>query len=297
MSAVEKVRFGLVGTGHWAQQVHAPGLTAHPDIELVGIWGRDADRVGPVAERYGARFFADLDELFANVDAVAFAVPPELQSELALRAADAGCHLLLEKPIAMDVASADRLVAAVEANDLAALVFFTTRFVEKWEDWLQTCIGAGLEGGRADWMSSHKAPGNPYAASQWRRTHGALWDVGPHMLAQLIPVLGPVIDVAGFRGTEDLVHLVLTHPGGLTSRMSLSLSMPPAAVRVGVEFYGEEGWTIQPDHEWKIDRAYARALDDLVTMIRTGEHRHQCDVRFGAEIIEVISRCQVALDR
>ncbi|MCW2787237.1 MAG: oxidoreductase domain protein [Marmoricola sp.] len=293
---MDKVRFGLVGTGHWAQKVHAPGLASHPGVDLVGVWGRDASRVAPVAERHGAAFFPDIDELFASVDAVAFAVPPELQSELALRAANAGCHLLVEKPIAMDVASADRLVAAVEANDLAALVFFTTRFVDKWESWLDTCIGAGLEGGRADWMSSHKAPGNPYAASQWRRKHGALWDVGPHMLAQLIPVLGPVADVAGFRGPEDLVHLVLTHEGGLTSRMSLSLSMPPAAVRVGVEFYGDNGWTIQPDHEWNIDHAYGRALGDLVDLIRSGQTRHRCDVRFGREVIEVIARCQVALD-
>lgn len=295
--AMDKIRFGLVGSGHWAQTVHAPGLQAHPDIDFVGIWGRDAERVGPVADRFLTSYVADIDDLFEQSDAVVFAVPPELQSDLALRAANRGCHLLLEKPITMDVASADALVQASEANDLATIVFLTTRFVDVWESWLTGCIGANLEGGRADWLSSHKAPGNPYAKSQWRREHGALWDVGPHMIGQLIPVLGPVTDVAGFRGAEDLVHLVLTHEGGLTSRMSLSLSMPPAATRVGVEFYGAEGWTIQPDHSWRLDRAYTRALTELVTMIRTGETQHRCDVRFGRDIVEVIARCQAALDR
>src|SRR5690242_9353908 len=135
---MKPVRIGLVGTGYWAREVHARGLEAHPDVEFAGMWGRDSD--------YDARF--------AEVDAVAFAVPPTVQAELALRAANAGKHLLLEKPIALDVAAADRLVAAVEEHRLSSVVFFTQRFVPVWEEWLTAAAASQPLGGRADWLSA-----------------------------------------------------------------------------------------------------------------------------------------------
>jgi len=274
------VRVGLVGTGYWAREVHAAGLTAHPEVEFVGMWGRDSD--------YDARF--------AEVDAVAFAVPPAVQAELAVRAAQAGKHLLLEKPIALDLAAADRLVAAVETAGVASLVFFTQRFVPVWEDWLMEVAASGPLGGRADWLSAQSGSDSPYAGSVWRRENGALWDVGPHQLAQLITALGPVADVQGVRGEGDLVHLLLTHDGGATSRMSLSLTMPPGTTRILVEFYGEDGWLQQPEHERDVADAYARAVSELVANIDSGQTRHRCDVRFGRQVVEVLTRAQEALD-
>ena len=276
---MEPVRFGLVGTGYWAREVHAVGLEAHPDVDFVGMWGRDSD--------YEARF--------AEVDAVAFAVPPHVQAGLSLRAARTGKHLLLEKPIALDVASADALVAEVDARALSSVVFFTQRFVPVWEEWLAAVAASAPLGGRADWLSAQAGSDSPYAGSVWRQEHGALWDVGPHQLAQLITALGPVAEVAGTRGAGDLVHLVLTHESGATSRMSLSLTMPPGTTRITVEFYGEGGWLQQPDHERDVADAYANAVSELVANIRAGETRHRVDVRFGREVVLVLTRAEAAL--
>ena len=275
------LRIGLVGTGYWAREVHALGLDSHPDVEFVGMWGRDSD--------YEARF--------AEVDAVAFAVPPAVQADLALRAARAGKHLLLEKPIALDLAAADRLLDAVEEAGVASVVFFTQRFVPVWEDWLTQVASSGPLGGRADWLSAQSGSDSPYAASVWRKEHGALWDVGPHQLAQLVTALGPVAEVQGVRGAGDLVHLLLTHTGGATSRMSLSLTMPAGTTRIQVEFYGEGGWHVQPEHDRDVTDAYARAVSELVENIRSGQTRHRCDVRFGREIVETLARCEQALLR
>ncbi|MFL6024902.1 MAG: Gfo/Idh/MocA family protein [Marmoricola sp.] len=273
------VRFGLVGTGYWAREVHAAGLRAHPEVELVGVWGRESD--------YEARF--------AEVDAVAFAVPPAVQAQIAVRAARAGKHLLLEKPIALELDAADRLVAAVEESGVSSLVFFTQRFVPVWEDWLNSVAATRPVGGRADWLSAQSGSDSPYAGSLWRREHGALWDVGPHQVAQLITALGPVADIAGVRGEGDLVHLVLTHEGGATSRMSLSLTMPAGTTRIQVEFYGEGGWMLQPEHSRDVADAYARAVSELVANIGAGETRHRCDVRFGREVVEVLTRAEESL--
>jgi predicted dehydrogenase len=287
-----RMRFGLVGTGYWASEVHAVALNEHEDVEFVGIYGRDLDKATAIGAPYGVTGYDDLDSMLGQVDAVAFAVPPTVQGELALRVANAGKHLFLEKPVALDLAAVDALVAAVDERGLSSVVFFTARFVPAWEAWLEETIATAPVGGRADWLSNQTGPENPFAASVWRRQNGALWDVGPHQLAQLIPVLGPVVDVAGARGTDDLVHLVLTHAGGATSRMSLGQRVPQAAVRVSVEFYGNEGWRVQPDIPRDLGLAYGQALDELLANIKACQSAHRCDVRFGREVVEVISRCE-----
>ncbi|MCW2787236.1 MAG: putative oxidoreductase [Marmoricola sp.] len=288
------MRVGLVGTRHWSDTVHAPGIAGHPDVELVGVLGRDPGRTAAFAAKHRTTPYTDADALFAEVDALAFAVPPDVQAPLAIKAARAGKHLLLEKPPALDLASADELVDAVEAAGVSAIVFFTQRFVDVWETWLDEVVVAAPAGGRADWMSS-QLPGSPYAGSAWRRQQGALWDVGPHMINQLVTALGPIVDVVGTRGEGDLAHLVFTHQGGQTSRMSLTFALKPAAVRVGIEFYGDNGWMIQPALERDAVVAYGRALGELLDMIRTGETRHRCDVRVARDVVAVIERCELVL--
>jgi hypothetical protein len=99
------------------------------------------------------------------------------------------------------------------------------------------------------------------------------------------------------RGQRDLVHLVLTHEGGRTSRMSLSLTMPGGIDQVEVEFYGDRGVLVQPAEERDVADAYARALDELLAMVAVGQTHHRCDVRFGRDVVHVLARCQSMLDR
>ena len=180
------VRFGLVGTGYWARELHAVGVAGHPDAELAAVWGRDAGKAEAVAGPHGARAFAGsegYDDMLADVDAVVFAVPPDVQAPLALRAAEAGRHLLLEKPVALSAAAADEVAAAAERTGVASVVFFTERFVPEREAWLQERAAAGCLGGSATWLASLRTPDNPFADSAWRQEQGGLWDVGPHALS------------------------------------------------------------------------------------------------------------------
>src|SRR4051794_10659427 len=103
------MRFGVLGTGFWAREIHAASLAEHPEAELVGVWGRDLAKAKAAGAEFDVPGYGDLDALLADVDAVSFALPPDVQAPLALRAAEAGKHLLLEKPIAFDVPTADRL--------------------------------------------------------------------------------------------------------------------------------------------------------------------------------------------
>ena len=235
---MDRVRFGLIGTGYWAREVHAVGIATHPDAELVGVWGRDPAKADALAQAHETGAYDDLDELLEAVDAVAFSVPPHVQATLAPRVAEAGRHLLLEKPLALEPAAAQRVVDAVERAAVAALVFFTERFIPEREAWLDSMrVEGGCLGGNVAWMGSLLTPDNPFADSPWRKTEGGLWDVGPHALAALLPVLGPVGSIVGGRGFGDLVELILCHESGAVSNVALSLTMPPAATRFALEFY------------------------------------------------------------
>jgi predicted dehydrogenase len=148
------VRFGVLGTGFWAREVHAAALGAHPSAELVGVWGRDLAKSQAMGAAFDVPGFGDVDELLSQVDAVAIALPPQVQAPLAKRAAAAGKHLLVEKPIALDVTAADRVVAAVRDAGVASVVFFTFRFQAATSTWLTQAARTRLAGGAGSWLSS-----------------------------------------------------------------------------------------------------------------------------------------------
>jgi predicted dehydrogenase len=286
------MRFGVLGTGFWAKEVHAAALSAHPAAELVGVWGRDVAKAKALGAEFDVAGFADVDELLSQVDAVTIALPPDVQAPLAERAASAGRHLLMEKPIALDVAGADRVVDAVRDAGVASVVFFTFRFQAATSTWLTQAARTRLAGGAGSWLSS--LAGTPFAASPWRQERGALWDIGPHALSVLVPALGPVTAVLAGAGLRDTVHLVLTHESGAVSTVTLSHTVAPLST--GVEFFvhGDAGrLVLLPDTESAVD-AFGVAVDELTVAALTGG-AHPCDVAFGRDVVAVLAAAARAL--
>jgi predicted dehydrogenase len=287
------MRFGVLGTGHWARAVHAAALAGHPSAELVGVWGRDLAKAKAVGAEFDVAGYADLDALLGDVDAVAIALPPDVQAPLAVRAAEAGKHLLLEKPIALDVAAADRVVSAVTAAGVASVVFFTFRFQVATSTWLEQAARTRLLGGAGTWIDS--LVGTPFGGSPWRQEHGALWDIGPHALSVLMPALGPVVSVQAGAGQRDIVHLVLTHSSGVASTVTLSHTVAPLAA--GMEFFvhGDAGrLVLLPDVDSPVE-SFSIAVDDLMAAAMTGG-AHPCDVAFGRDVVTVLAAAARALD-
>jgi predicted dehydrogenase len=287
------MRFGVLGTGYWAKAVHAAALAGHPSAELVGVWGRDVAKAKAVGAEFDVQGYGDVDELLSQVDAVAIALPPHVQAPMAERAATAGKHLLLEKPIALDVAAADRVVAAVGVAGVASVVFFTFRFQAATSTWLSQAARTELAGGAGSWLSS--LAGTPFAASPWRQEHGALWDIGPHALSVLVPALGPVVAVQAGAGVRDTVHLVLTHESGVASTVTLSHTVAPMSA--GIEFFvhGDAGrLVLLPDTESPVG-AFGVAVDELTAAAVAGG-THPCDVAFGRDIVAVLATAARALD-
>lgn len=288
----------MLGTGHWADTVHAAGLAAHPEVDLVAVWGRDPVKAEAMAGRRSAAAEPDLDTVLDMVDAVAIAVPPDVQVDLACRAAERGCHLLLEKPLALSVEGADRVVEAADRAGVQSVVFFVRRFAEPSATWFdEVVVPVEWHGGSVIWIASIFGGGSPFGESPWRKQHGALWDLGPHALAALLPALGPVEDVVAVRGHGDEVHLAVRHEGGGASSAMLALTAPAAAEHTSMRFWGPAGIAEVPSDEPDAPTdAFMRAISQLLAAIETGA-AHPCDVHFARDIVSVLADAEHFLIR
>ena len=292
------MRFGLAGTGYWARIAHAAALASTPGVSLAAVWGRNLDAARTLAAEHGAAGFSDVGAFLNAVDAVAFAVPPDVQAPLAVRAADAGKHLLLEKPVALSVSDADKLVAAVDAAGVASVVFFTHQFNTEIRAWLadERARGAdgGWSGGVAVWLGAALQPDSPFN-TPWRRDKGGLWDLGPHVVAMLWACLGPVTSVTAVAGGTDVTHLVLRHSGGASSAATVTLSAPPPAAGNNLFVWGEAGRSVMPAMpDDPVDALRVAALE-LVASAESGRP-HPCDVRFGRDVVRVLADAQAQLE-
>ncbi|MFF0448372.1 Gfo/Idh/MocA family protein [Streptomyces sp. NPDC004609] len=294
-----RTRIGLLGAGPWAERTQAPALGAHEGVDFAGVWARRPEAAAALAGAHGTKAYSGddgVDELLASCEAVAFALPPDVQAPLAVRAAEAGCHLLLDKPVATTVAAARATARAAERAGVASVVFCTLRFTEETRGWI---AGRAAAGGwftaRAQWLAPLFAPGadSPYAASPWRREKGALWDVGPHVLSVLVPVLGEVTAVTAARGPGDTVHLALRHTSDASSTATLSLSAPPETAGASLELLGETGTVALPEWSGTVD-AFRLAVDALLEAARTGRP-HACDARFGLRLTEILAEAEAQL--
>ncbi len=221
-------------------------------------------------------------------------MPPEIQAELAVRAAEAGRHVLLDKPIAGTVDDAERLAAAVERAGVTSMVTLTRRFAEETRSFLRTVGTQRTVGVTATWLSGALL-GGEYADSAWRHDGGALMDVGPHVVDLVEAVLGPVTDVPFARRDvdSDTWAITLDHDGRV-SQVTLSMRTPvrPSVLRVSAS--GPDGLVELQDRTTPPDRCYTVLLDEFLDSVRTGAP-HECSVHRGLDLQRVLARVTARL--
>lgn len=289
------IRVGVVGTSYWATRVHAPAVATASRVMLAGIWGRDLAKARAAAEQLGCPGTDDLDALLGSCDAITIAVPPEAQGPIALRAIDAGKHLLLEKPVTLEAASSAQIAARASRARLSTLVFFTHRFMPQQARWVHECQEHPWQAASVEWTFDIDAPGSRFAPGNWRGEVGGLWDLGPHALSLLVPILGDVVDVADAsvdrRGT---VRCQVEHQSGAWSQLVLGVQEPRAMMRVSV---GDQvGWSTMPKVTTERVVAMGIAIDTWVDLINSGTVEHGLDAGFGARIdamLADIAQCVV----
>lgn len=193
---MSRLRVGLFGCGGIAAR-HASAVAALPDrMELAACCGRDQPRTADFAAKHGGQAYTSLQHMLdgAKLDLLIVTVPPYVRSGEIEQAAAAGVHLLVEKPLALDEATANRLVAAADAAGVVAAIGFMYRFGDAVMRWQQADTGrAGMFTGSYHCNALH--------APWWREKAKS----GGQILEQVIHLI-------------DLVRLFMGEPDSVYAR-------------------------------------------------------------------------------
>ena len=183
----EHLRWGILGASRFALRDMAPAILAARGAALVALGTRDAGKAAPFAALApGLRVHADYDALLSDpdVDAVYVPLPNSLHVEWGLRALEAGKHVLIEKPVAMEAGAVAPLIAARDRTGLVAAEAFMIVHHPQWA-FVRALLGSGAIG-RLRHIEAHFTYDNGGDPANIRNAAalggGALADVGVYVV-------------------------------------------------------------------------------------------------------------------
>lgn len=241
--------------------------------ELAAVYDIDRDVVCAAAERYDVSAASSLEELFGLVDAVIVATPSGLHAETGLRAAEAGKHVIVEKPIDVSLEAATRLVQACRSAGVKFTVISQHRFandIRALRDAVQTGeFGRMLQ---ADAYVKWYRTQAYYDSGDWRGTYaldggGCLMNQGVHYVDMIQWVMGGVKSVQAVCRTlnhqievEDIAYALVEYRNGAIGMIHASTCCYPGLAE-RLEVHGEHGSAILEGDRvklWKIDAVAAQ---------------------------------------
>ncbi len=263
-----KLRFGVIGSGKFAEACHVPGLQSHPHAEVVALCGRRYDQTRAMADRLGIRdVHTDHRELCAraDLDAVTIATPNVYHADQAITALSCGKHVLCEKPLAITVAEAHQMVRAAEQSENVHMVSFTYRYLYGIQH-LRRRVQKGDIGEpyylRAQYDSWEGLAPNSTVGFREKLSlagGGMLYDLGSHLLDLARFILGPIDLVTGFFHsiprqrpdsrtgqpadveTDDVAAAWFRHENGARGQVFMSRATPTVMEKSSVEVIGPHG--------------------------------------------------------
>lgn len=237
MTDASKLKLALVGCGGIAQ-AHWKGIQAHsPRIRVTAVVDTDSARAAAMAEQTGATPFTSLPDALENGDfaAVDILLPHSFHEEAAVLAFGAGKHVVLEKPMAHNLASAARIQAAAQqAAKQAGTVFMVAEQAQYWPDAVavRDLIQAGAIGEIITARAFFGGPARPHGDGPrpWRYDlaiagGGITMDGGAHWIRPLRMWLGEIDEVVAVTGRplaemegESLCHALLRFRSGVVAK-------------------------------------------------------------------------------
>ncbi len=127
---MQKLRTSVIGAGVFGNY-HAQKAAASAHAELIGVFDHDTERAARISATYGASVHSDLNDLLEASEAVIIAVPATHHESIARKALEHDCHVLVEKPLALDVVAARALVDKARSKSCILQVGHQERFVAR----------------------------------------------------------------------------------------------------------------------------------------------------------------------
>lgn len=241
---------GIIGCGYAAEHLHLPALRYLPAIRVVAIADTDPERLQLVGGRFAiAHRYHDHEALLrdAEVDAVAVCVPPHAHAMVVLAALDARKHVLVEKPLCLDLDEADLLVERAGSTSVTAMVGFNLRF-QRHVRAARRAITRGFIGPielmRTVWTSRvERQVGLP----EWRRRRelggGVLYELAVHHVDLWRFLLGSEVDevFASARAQSDDDQTATLSARLGNGALAVSGFSHQAAEAHEIELYGRHG--------------------------------------------------------
>ena len=203
--ASNQIGVAIVGTG-FGQKIHLPGFQHHPRTEVVAIYNRDLNKAKQIADENKVFYaYNDLDKILSlpEVDAVSISTPPFLHYEMARKVLEAKKHLLLEKPMAMNVSQVKELYHLAQAQGVVAIADFEFRYVPAWQllaEHLEDDYVGKKRLIKIDWLVTSRA--NPKRDWNWYSQQdaggGALGSVASHSFDYIHWLFGSVSKLSGY---------------------------------------------------------------------------------------------------
>lgn len=195
-----KIRLGVVGCGIGeklavaARQQIAQGLP----VELL-LCDLNTDKLHAVGQKAGVKpenLYTNYDEMLKHVDAVYIATPNFLHAEMAIKAAAAGKHVLLEKPMAPTLNESRAIAAAFEGTDLVFMGQHNNNRTQWFREFLRWSLQIGdLRRINAHWLRRVGVPNLGWFTERSKSGGGALIDLGPHMLGLIYEIMGGQVPI------------------------------------------------------------------------------------------------------
>ena len=311
----KKVRWGVIGSGGIARRRTIPeGIAKASNAVLSAVFDTNPKANGEVAKQFKTTPVARLDELLtANIDAVYVATPAHLHHDHVKACAQAGKHVLCEKPLGMTVAQAEEMIELCDRSGIRLGCAFMMRFVTQHQEALKLIQQGRL--GRPVYARAQLSCWYPPIPNAWRQDPatgggGSLMDMGGHCIDLLELFFGKVAKVSCLIGntihsyrSEDSAVATLFFENGALATVDTFFCIPDAGSKNVLELYGSKGsilaqGTIGQGPAGRMvaflegdDRAYdaqqARAADQGMMIEPTPVNTYQAEIEeFSRAILE-----------
>jgi len=252
MSAIS---FAIVGCGHIANK-HIEAIRNIPNTDLIAVCDTNPERLKEYTEKHNVRGYLSLEDMLekeTELDVVNICTPSGLHAPLAVQAAAAKKHIIVEKPIALTLEDADRIIQACADNGVKLSVVHPNRFRPAVME-LKKLKDQGLFGKLSHVNATVRWNRNQayYDQAPWRGTKamdgGVLMNQAIHNLDLMYWLAGPVEEVQAYNATrlrnieaEDVSVAVLKFKDGTLGIIEAAATIYPKNYEESLSIFGETG--------------------------------------------------------